>query len=231
MGGTGGRRERWRLLAACALGGAALVLPWVGLELSPGLSAWALHASLASVPLVGHVTYGAPVALLLLGALVSSWRHGWARTATVRWCGLALVITPVLFVVTTRISGSELLFRLGESSNEISFLARNGAAISQTGPMTTFLGFGSDATTVLLARSLRLGWYLCVAAGALMAGTGRLARPKAIPAAGALAGALVVISGLACGLVGQADKLDGAEALAAGRPEVALADIQAALSL
>ena len=231
MGGTGGRRERWRLLAACALGGAALVLPWVGLELSPGLSAWALHASLASVPLVGHVTYGAPVALLLLGALVSSWRHGWARTATVRWCGLALVITPVLFVVTTRISGSELLFRLGESSNEISFLARNGATISQTGPTTTFLGFGSDATTVLLARSLRLGWYLCVAAGALMAGTGRLARPKAIPAAGALAGALVVISGLACGLVGQADKLDGAEALAAGRPEVALADIQAALSL
>jgi hypothetical protein len=205
--------------------------PWAGLELSPGLSAWALPLSLASVPLVGHISYGAPASLLLLGAMVSSWRGGWARTAAVRWCGLALVITPVLFVVTTRISGSELLFRLGQSSDEISFLARNGATISQDSPTTTFLGFGPDATTVLLLRSLRLGWYLCVAAGALMVGTRRLPRPQAMPALGALAGALVVITGIVCGLVGQADKLDGVEALAAGRPALALADIQSALSL
>lgn len=231
MRGTARRREGWRLVAAGALGGGALLLPWSGLELSPGLSAWALPVSLASVPLVGHVSYGAAVSLLLLGALASSWRAGWARTATVRWCGLALVITPVLFVVTTRVSGSELLFRLGQSSNEISFLARNGATISQTSPTTTFLGFGSDATTVLLLRSLRLGWPLCVAAGAVMAGARRLPRPRAIPAAGALAGALVVTSGLVCGLVGQADKLDGVQALASGRPAVALADIQNALSL
>ena len=232
MRGTARRREGWRLVAAGALGGGALLLPWSGLELSPGLSAWALPVSLASVPLVGHVSYGAAVSLLLLGALASSWRAGWARTATVRWCGLALVITPLLFVVTTRVSGSELLFRLGQSSNEISFLARNGATISQTSPTTTFLGFGSDATTVLLLRSLRLGWPLCVAAGAVMAGARRLPRPRAIPAAGRrLAGALVVISGLVCGLVGQADKLDGVQALASGRPAVALADIQNALSL
>ena len=64
-----------------------------------------------------------------------------------------------------------------------------------------------------------------------MAGARRLPRPRAIPAAGALAGALVVISGLVCGLVGQADKLDGVQALASGRPAVALADIQNALSL
>jgi hypothetical protein len=195
------------------------------------MSAWALHVSLASVPLAGHVTYGAPVSLWLFAAMVSSGRHGWARTATVRWCGLALVMTPVLFVVTTRIAGSELLFRLGESSTEISFLARNGATISQTSPTTTFFGFGSDATTVLLLRSLRLGWYLCLAAGAVMAGTRRLPRPKAIPAVGALAGALVVMGGIVCGLSGQADKLDAVQALAAGRPEAALADIQRALSL
>ncbi len=225
------RWELWRLVAAGAVGAGALGLPWAGLELSPGLSAWTLPLSLAVVPLVGHLTYGAPVSLLLLGALFSAWRGGWARTAAVRWCGLALVIAPVVFVVTTRIAGSELLFRLGQSSDEISFLARNGATISQGSPTTTFLGLSSDATTVLLLRSLRLGWYLCAAAGALMVGTRGLPRPPAVPALGALAGALVVTTGIVCGLVGQADKLDGVEALAAGRPALALADIQRALSL
>jgi hypothetical protein len=201
------------------------------LELTPGLSAWNLRVSLASVPLVGHINYGAPASLLLLGALVSSWRRGWARTATVRWCGLALVITPVLFVITTRISGSELLFRLAQSSGDISFLARNGATISQTSPTTTFLGLGLDATTALLLRSLRLGWYLCLAAGAVLVGTRPLPRPKVLPAAVVLAGALVVIAGVVCGLVGQADKLDGVQALAGGRPARALGDIENALSL
>jgi hypothetical protein len=219
------------LAIVAALGGGALVLPWTGVELSPGLSAWKLHVSLDRVPLVGHVTYGAAASLLLVVALVSSWRAGWTRTATVRWCGLAIAFSPVLFVVTTRISGIELLFGLARSSGNISFLARNGATISQTSPATTFFGFGADTTTVLLLRSLRLGWYLCVTAGALMAGSRRLPRPGAFPAGAALAGALAVTTGIVCGLVGQADKLDGVQALAAGRPVVALNDIGAALSL
>ena len=136
------RWELWRLVAAGAVGAGALVLPWAGLELSPGLSAWTLPLSLAWCPWSGTSPTAPRCRCCCSGRCSRPGGAAGPRTAAVRWCGLALVIAPVVFVVTTRIAGSELLFRLGQSSDEISFLARNGATISQGSPTTTFLGLG-----------------------------------------------------------------------------------------
>jgi len=213
-----------------AAGALALVLPWVGLQLAPSLPAWSLHLSLASLPLVGQATYGELDLTALVVALVSFGRHGRTRTLTVRWCGVALVGLAVGYVVTTRVAGGQVMFRLSQDSEDIALLAHRGVALAAH-PPSSFVGLGFDAQTTLLVLSLRLGWYLSVAAGALLVGVGRLRRPRA-PAVALLAVvSLVAGMGTVLGLAGQQDKLAGAQALADGMPSLALAKMKMALCL
>lgn len=221
---------RWRMMAAGALGACGLLLPWAGFNLFPSLPAWSLHVSLAAVPLAGHATYGELDLAVLLAALVSSGRHGWARTTTVRWCGMALIGLAAAYVVTTRVAGGRLMFRLGQDAQDIALLAHRGVALAAH-PPSSFIGLGFDAQTTLLVLSLRLGWYLSVVAGILLTGARRPAPPRAPVAALLAITGLLAVSGTTLGLAGEQDKLAGAQALADGLPALALERMKAALSL
>ncbi|HEY3942802.1 MAG TPA: hypothetical protein VGL60_09975, partial [Acidimicrobiales bacterium] len=61
-----GGRSPVRLVLGLACGLGSLVVPWVGLSLTPSPKAWDLHLSVAAVPLVGHLTYGVLVLALLV---------------------------------------------------------------------------------------------------------------------------------------------------------------------
>ncbi|HXW78686.1 MAG TPA: hypothetical protein VEJ84_04260, partial [Acidimicrobiales bacterium] len=82
---------------------AALALPWVGLELSPSLRAWSLPLSWPPLPQSSWLNYGDAILLLLVVSVISSARHGWARSPLTRLCGAALVVLTLAFVATSRL--------------------------------------------------------------------------------------------------------------------------------
>jgi hypothetical protein len=198
----------------------ALVLPWIGLNLSPDLLARHLTFSLGAVPLLGHLSYALVIVVLLVATVVSLVRSRGRVTPVTRavgWCELALAL---LFVATTRIDGASVMFALTNDTNQTQiinaqFLTNNSNAVP-----TQFVGIAFDAKTLMLLYALRAGWYLLFASGVLLAG--RLPRPtgrRQWTWAG-LAGlaAAVAVVGLALGATAQSDMDNGIQAVSDGQP-------------
>jgi hypothetical protein len=196
----------------------AITLPWLGLNLSPGLRSWNLAFSLGAVPLVGHISYGLVVSILAICAIVSFTEAGWRTTRVTRCVGWVFVALPVIFVVTTRISGGSTMFRLADDVNQAGILNSQFLTDNSVPAPTQFLGIGFDGRTLTILYALRLGWYLLLASGVLLAG--RVGRPSTrgqwFGAAAALAGVVVVVVGLLFSTVAQSDLDRAAQSVADG---------------
>ena len=199
---------------------AALGLPWLGLNLSPSLSAWHLHLSLGAVPLVHWITYGMVVGVLTVGAGVSLVRSGgWATTVS-RAVGWVFIALSVVFVVTTRMVGGATMFALESDASQSHIINTQFLTNNSTPAPTQFLGISFDSKTLVLLYALRTGWYFLLVAGIVLAGRLRRpdTRPQRVAAWTAAVAALVVVVGLVLGSVAQSDLDDGIQAVATGRP-------------
>jgi hypothetical protein len=222
-----------RTTLAFLLVAAALALPWLGLTLSPSLTAWHLTFSLAAVPLVKHLSYGVLVAALGLCAVVSFGRAGGRPTPITRLVGWAYIALPLIFVVTTRMVGTATMFTLQSDNSQAQVINSQFLTNSSLGAPSQFLGVNFDNRTLLLLYGLRLGWYLLLAAGIILAG--RVSRPSTrlqwATAGGAGLAVLAVLAGLGLGSMAQSDLDGGIQAVATGRPAVGQALIDSALRL
>jgi hypothetical protein len=221
----------WRIVLGLLLAFSSLLFPWLGLSLSPSLSSWNLTMALGSMPLIGHLTYGELVAALAVTASVSAVRSRGRPTNTTRACGWAMLATPVFFFLTTRLIGSELLFRLTSDNLQTEIVDRQ---IFQyhAAPPTSYFGFTPDSTTTMVLNALRIGWLLALAGGALLAG--RLVNPlrhRGWTFTG-LAGVSVVVAwGLTTGMLAEAAMSDGIAAAQSGHSVPAEHDFHRALTL
>ena len=220
----------WRTAIGLALAVGALGVPWIGLNLSPNLTAWRINLALADVPVVGHVSYGEILLVVVLAAAVSVIRSRGRPTNVTRLCGWALVLIALIFVAATRTMGGELLFRLSTDMTQTQIVDRQAAF--RYGPPTSFLGFTLDPTTMMVTNGLQVGWYLTLLAGGLMAGrpVHALRHRRAIVIAMVVIGA-VLVWGFTSGLLAQTARSDGLAAEQAGHSSVAERDFNRALSL
>src|ERR1700722_16377608 len=205
-------RPSWRIVLGLLAALCGLVLPWVGFTLSPNLSAWHLSFALGAVPLVGHLTYGEVLAALVVVATVSAVRSGGKPTNTTRTCGWALLATTLIFVVTTRIMGAEILFRLSTDTTE-STIFHHQILEYHFSPPTSFLGFTPDATTSLVLDALRIGWYLPGVAG----GRGGPRRHRRAKLAALIGIGVILAWGFTTGFLAEAARSDGIALQLAGR--------------
>ncbi len=215
----------------CALG--SLALPWLGLTLSPNLSAWNLTMSLGAVPLARHISYGVVIAALTACALVSFLRSGGRRTLVTRAVGWAYLALSLIFVFSTRVVDTASMFRLQSDANQAQIINSQFLTNNNAPPTTQFLGVSFDAKTLLLLYALRLGWLLLPVAGIFLAG--RLPRPSnplqwVAFSLSALA-LVTVVAGLGLGMAAQSRLDDGIQAIATGQATVGLDDISSALRL
>ena len=222
-----------RTTLAFLLVAASLVLPWLGLNLSPSLSAWHLTFSLAAVPLLHHLSYGEVVAALAVCAIVSFVRSKGRATRVTRTVGWAYIALPLIFVVTTRMVGAPTMFALQSDNRQNQIINSQFLTNSNLGAPSQFLGVNFDAKTLLLLYGLRLGWYLLLAAGIILAG--RIGRPSTrlqwATAAAAGLTVLAVLTGLGLGALAQSDLDGGVQAVATGQPARGQALIDSALRL
>ncbi|HTZ09639.1 MAG TPA: hypothetical protein VMB72_11225 [Acidimicrobiales bacterium] len=220
-----------RFSAAMAATVAALLLPWLGLNLSASPSAWDLTFSLASVPVVGHVSYGLVVLVLGGCALVSFVQAGWRPTWATRAVGWSFLVLPLVFVVTTRIAGDATLFRLQYDASQSGIIDSQFLTNANSPAPTQFLGIGFDGKTLVLLYALRMGWYLLAVAGCLL--VGRVSRPVSLAerasCLAAAVAAVVVAVGVVLAVVAQGEVNDGIQAVATGRPQAATALLSEAL--
>jgi hypothetical protein len=224
-------RPSWRIVLGLLAALCGLVLPWVGFTLSPTLSAWHLTFAMGAVPLVGHLTYGEVLAALVVVATVSAVRSGGKPTNTTRTCGWALLAMTLIFVVTTRVMGAEILFRLSTDATE-STIFHHQILEYHFSPPTSFLGFTPDATTSVVLDALRMGWYLPVVAGGVLAGRRVGPRRHRRATLAALIGVGVILAwGFTTGLLAEAARSDGIALQLAGRSLQAERAFDHALSL
>ena len=224
-------RPSWRIALGLLLAFSSLIFPWLGLSLSPSLSAWNLTMALGSMPLIGHLTYGELIAAFAVAASASTIRSRGRPTNTTRLCGWALIVAPLFFLVSTRLIGSEILFRLTSDNSQTDIVDRQILQYHFV-PPTSFFGFTPDSTTAMVLNGLRIGWLLTLMSGGLLAG--RLVNPlrHRRSALTALAGvALVVVWGLTTGILAEAAKSDGVTAAQSGRSIQAEHDFERALTL
>jgi hypothetical protein len=216
-----------------ALGLGALVLPWLGLNLSPDFSAWGVNFSLGAVPFIGHLSYGVVIATLSVCALVSFFRSKGRPTLVTRGVGWSYVALALIFVVTTRLVGTGTMFALQNDANQSQIINSQFLTNSNIPPPNQFLGYSFDAKTLTLLYALRLGWCFLLVAGLLLAG--RLRRPSTRPqvvayyAAGLAA--VTVLFGLALGAAAQSDLDNGIQSVTIGRPVTGEQLIASALRL
>ena len=222
-----------RTTLAFLLAAGALVLPWLGLTLTPSLSAWHLTFSLGAVPLVRHLSYGVVVAALGLCAVVSFVRAGGRPTRVTRTVGWVYIALPLIFVVTTRLVGTATMFALQSDNSQTQIINSQFLTNSNLGAPNQFLGVNFDSRTLLLLYGLRLGWYLLLAAGIILAGRVRRPSTRLQWAAAGAAGlaVLAVLAGLGLGSLAQSDLDGGVQAIATGRPAAGQALIASALRL
>ena len=228
---TSSRSDRARIALAVTAVSGSLYFPWFGLQLGPNIPAWSVQVALASVPLVGHLDYGIIELALLAAAVLSAWRSGWARGPAVRGWGALMVLMPLICVLTTRVAGGRLLFELARDGSESSFLSHYGAPGFAIAPSVSFFGFPSDPTTLMLLYSLRLGWYLSLAGGLVLAGALTWQRPSSVVIATGALVATLVACGLGLGWAAQEAKLSGLRAVADGQPARALHQLDEAVAL
>jgi hypothetical protein len=211
----------------------ALVLPWVGLTLTPSLRAWNLTFSLGAVPLLHHLSYGSVVAFLTACAVVSFVRAGGRTTLVTHAVGWAYLALSLTFVFTTRLVGIGTMFKLEGDVNQTAIINSQFLTNSSTPAPTQFLGISFDGKTLVLLYGLRLGWYLLLVAGMFLAG--RFGRPsgRAQWVAYSLSGlaVLVVAAGLVLGSMAQSDMDNGIQAVATGHPAAGQDLISSALRL
>ncbi len=208
---------RFALGIIAAVGG--LVLPWVGLNLTPSLSAWNLNFSLGAVPLVGHLSYGLVIAVLTVCAVVSFVRAKGAPTLVTRAVGWGYLGLALTFVVTTRLVGIGTMFKLQSDVSQSAIVNSQFLTNSGTPAPTQFLGINFDPKTQVLLYGLRLGWYLMLVAGLFL--VGKVGRPTNRPqrVGYALSGlaVVVVLVGLLLGSLSQSDMDKGIQAVASGQ--------------
>jgi hypothetical protein len=224
-------RTSWRTFVGLFIGLLSLVLPWLGLTLTPSLSAWHLTIALGAVPLIGHLTYGELMAFLIIWAAVSAVRSRGRPTNTTRACGWAMVATALLFVVTTRVMGAELLFRLSSDNAQTGIVERQILQYHFL-PPTSYLGFTPDATTSMILSALRMGWYFAAVSGGLLAGRPVAPIRQSRKVITALAGVATILAfGFASGLLAATSEANGIAAVQAGRSAQAEHDFARALAL
>ena len=161
--------------------GLVLVLPWLGLTLSPSLSAWHLTFSLGAVPLLHHISYGIVLAALSVGAVVSFIRAGWRVTRVTRAVGWAYLALALVFLVTTRLADTATMFGLQSDASQSAIINIQFLSKYVTTAPTQFLGVSFDTKTLILLYGLRMGWYLLVVAGVALGREGRTAdHPPAV---------------------------------------------------
>jgi hypothetical protein len=208
---------RFALGIIAAVGG--LVLPWVGLSLTPSLSAWNLTFSLGAVPLVGHLSYGLVIAVLAVCAVVSFIRAKGAPTLVTRAVGWGYLGLSLIFVVTTRLVGIGTMFKLQNDVSQSAIINSQFLTNNGTPAPTQFLGINFDPKTQVLLYGLRLGWYLMLVAGVFL--VGKVGRPTNRPqrVGYALSGlaVVVVLVGLLLGSLSQSDMDKGIQAVATGQ--------------
>jgi hypothetical protein len=221
----------WRIVLGLLIGVFTLVIPWLGPTLNPSLSAWHLTLAVGGVPLVGHLSYGLLLAPTLLVSTASAWRSRGKATNTTRTCGWIFLGAAVLFVVTTRVMGTEVLFRLSSATVQTRVIDRQILEY-HFAPPTSYLGVTPDATTSLILSALRVGWCLSMVAGGLLAGrwvTPLRHRRAAVVAL--LAVGVVVAWAFTTGVLAGAAKSDGVSALLTGHSASAERDFDRALAL
>jgi hypothetical protein len=216
-----------------ALGLGALVLPWLGLNLSPDYSAWRVHFSLGAVPFIGHLSYGVVIAALALCALISFLRSKGRPTLVTRGVGWSYVALALIFVVTTRLVGTSAMFALQNDANQSQIINSQFLTNSNIPPPNQFLGFSFDGKTLTLLYALRLGWCFLLVAGVLLAGRLRrpTTRPQVVAYYGAGLAAVTVLFGLGLGAAAQSDLDNGIQAVTIGRPVTGEQLIASALRL
>jgi hypothetical protein len=211
----------------------SLALPWIGLTLSPSLSAWNLRPSLAAVPLVHHASYGVLVGSLTLVAVVSFVRSKGQATPCTRAVGWAYLALSLMFFVTTRLIDTATMFTLQNDANQSQIIDSQFLTNNNVPPPSQFLGVSFDAKTLALLYALRLGWYLAPAAGILLAG--RIHRPSSRLqwTAWFLSGMalLTVLAGTGLSLQAQSDLDSAIQAVATGQIANSQNLITSALSL
>jgi hypothetical protein len=223
----------FRAALGICLAVASLALPWLGLSLTPSLSSWHLTFALGAVPLLGHVSYGEATATLTLCAIVSFVRSRGRATRVTRAVGWAFIALPVVFMVTTRLVGTATMFALQSDANQTQIINTQFLTNSNIPPPTQFLGVSLDPKTLLLLFGLRLGWYLLLVSGIILAG--RVGKPAtrlqwaAVVASGLAA--LTVVAGLVLGSLAQSDLDNGIQAVTDGQAATGRSLIASALRL
>jgi len=211
----------------------SLVLPWLGLNLRPSLTAWDLTFSLGAVPLLHHLSYGLVISVLTVGACASLIRSRGRTTTVTRAVGWAYLALSVTFLVTTRAAGAATMFALQNDANQSQIINSQFLTNANSPPPTQFLGIGFDAKSLILLYAVRLGWYVLPVAGILLAG--RLSRPSGrlqwVAAVGSGLAAVTVAVGLVLGFLAQSAMDDGIQSVASGRAAVGQQQLASALRL
>jgi hypothetical protein len=208
-----------RGMLGLGLAASSLALPWLGLTLSPSLSAWHLALSLGAVPLLHHISYGMMLAVLLACATVSFVRSKGRPTACTRAVGWAFLASPLIFAVTTRLVGAATMFTLQSDASQTQIINSQFLTNNNIPAPTQFLGVQVDPKTLVFLYALRLGWYTLLIAGVLLAG--RVPWPstwfqRSVGLLSALA-ALTVVAALALGAMAQDRMNSGIQAITDGR--------------
>jgi hypothetical protein len=230
-----GSRQGVAVRGALGLGLAAgsLALPWLGLTLSPSLSAWHLRLSFGAVPLLHHISYGMILTALLVCASTSFLRSRGRPTACTRVVGWTFLACPLIFAVTTRLVGAATMFTLQSDASQTQIINSQFLTNNNIPPPTQFLGIAVDPKTLVFLYALRLGWYLLLVSGVLLAG--RVARPSSWPQRiiGLLStlAAVTVVVALVLGSMAQDRMNSGIQAIADGRPAAGVQLVASALRL
>jgi hypothetical protein len=129
------------------------------------------------------------------------------------------VATPLVFVLTTRLVGAATMFTLQSDASQAQIINSQFLTNNDIPAPTQFLGIAVDPKTLVLLYALRLGWYLLLVSGVLLAG--RLARPSTalqwLVGGVAAAATVTVVVALVLGSVAQDQMNSGIQAIADGR--------------
>jgi hypothetical protein len=151
-----------------------LLLPWLDLELTPGVSAWHLGVTIAWARLPGFLNFGIILVVPpIAGTLAVALAPHLARRA-LYWAGGSILIVAFYFAASTRLDDGGLLERIlldQQSFSSINALFGQGP-VPSTLPLSV-LGHGADTSSLALFGALGPGWFLSLGAGASLVLAGR----------------------------------------------------------
>ena len=155
-------------IAGLLLMAGGLVGPWLRVPLEHTRSAWSLPIVSTSLPTKGSASYGAAVAICLVGGGAAlAWRRGHSL-APVAIAGLGAALLALFFVVQTVISDHQLVGHMTDQQAEYTAIVNQFGYPAPRNQLTSLLVVPLSGPWQVVLSSLRPGWYLALAGGLVL---------------------------------------------------------------